>query len=94
MYEIPKSETGGANSSYGPAGSVKGVITEHKDTVGLAAGEKFAQGSADAKGTDRGFAAVRDTLMGYNPQNQHEVVNPEYTRGVSYGGQVKFPDEP
>lgn len=32
--------------------------------------------------------------MGLNPQNQHEVVNPEYTRKISYGGKVQFPDEP
>ena len=94
MYPISKDMKGGANSSHEPAGYVKGVITEHKDTVGLGAGEKVAQCSPDAPGTDRGFHAKRDDMMGYNPQNQHEVINPEYTRNISYGGQVKFPDEP
>ncbi len=91
MYEIPKSEKGGANSSHQPASSVK---DGYQDTVGLGAGVKPATGAADAPGTDRGFCAKRDTMMNYNPQNQHEVVNPEYTRDVAYGGQVKFPDEP
>ena len=91
MYEIPKSAKGGANASHEPAGYVK---DKHPDNVGLGSGEKFAQGTADAKGTDRGFQPVRDTMMGMNPQNQHEVVNPEYTREVTMGGQVSFPDEP
>ncbi len=91
MYEIPGSAIGGANSSHKPAGSVK---DKHSDTVGLGAGEKFAQGSIDGKGTDRGFHPERDPMMGYNPQNQHEAVNDEYTREVAVGGQVKFPDEP
>ena len=91
MYEIPKSAKGGANSSHESAGYVK---DKHPDNVGLGAGEKFATGSADAPGTDRGFCAKRDTMHNYNPQNQHEVVNPEYTRDVAMGGQVKFPDEP
>lgn len=94
MYEIPENEKGGANKSFEPAGYVKGVITEHKDTVGLGAGEKVAKCTPDAKGTDRGFTSVRDEMMGYNPQNQHEVINPEYSRDVAYGGQVDFPDEP
>lgn len=94
MYEIPKDAKGGANQSYEPAGYVKGIITEHMDTVGLGAGEKVALCTPDPKGTDRGFTDVRDEMKGYNPQNQHEVINPEYTRKVMYGGQVKFNDEP
>lgn len=91
MYEIPKSAKGGANSSHESAGHVK---DKYADQVGLGAGVKFVTGSADAPGTDRGFCAKRDTMEGLNPQNQHEVVNPEYTRSVVMGGQVKFPDEP
>jgi len=91
MYEIPKNEKGGANASYKPAGYYP---ESHGDNVGLSAGEKVPAGSADGIGTDRGFHAVRDTMMGYNLQNTHEIVNPEYTRGVGYGGQVKFPTEP
>jgi len=91
MYKIPKDEKGGANSSHESAGYVG---DKYEDNVGLGSGVKPASGSADGVGTDRGFCAKRDTLMNYNPQNQHEVINPEYTRGVAYGGQVKFPDEP
>lgn len=91
MYMPSKDMTGGANSSHESAGYVK---DKHSDTVGLGAGEKFASGSPDAKGTDRGFADKRDDLKGLNPQNTHEVVNPEYTRNIAYGGQVKFSDEP
>lgn len=91
MYEIPKSAKGGANSSHKPAGYYP---ESHGDTVGLSAGEKVPAGSADGIGTDRGFHTVRDTMMGLNPQNTHEIVNPEYTRDVVMGGQVRFPDEP
>jgi len=91
MYEIPGNEKGGANKLHQPAGSVP---DKHSDNVGLSSGEKFVEGTADNVGTDRGFHAKRDTMMGMNPQNQHEVVNPEYTRGVAYGGQTSFPTEP
>ncbi len=94
MYKPSKDMTGGANSSYDGASGKNSIGKNHPDDVGLGAGEKFASGSPDAKGTDRGFADKRDDLMGLNPQNQHEVVNPEYTRNVAYGGQTKFSDEP
>jgi len=94
MYKPSKDMTGGANSSYEPASGKNSIGTDHPDAVGLGAGDKVAQCSPDAKGTDRGFADKRDDLMGYNPQNQHEVVNPEYTRNIAYGGQTKFSDEP
>lgn len=89
-----KDMTGGANSSHESATGKDGIIRNYPDAVGLGAGDKVAQCSPDAKGTDRGFADKRDDLGGLNPQNQHEVVNPEYTRNVAYGGQTKFSDEP
>lgn len=94
MYKIPKDSKGGANSSYEQASGKNGIVKDYGESVGLGAGDKVAQCSPDAKGTDRGFHDKRDDLMGLNPQNQHEVVNPEYTRNVSYGGQTKFSDEP
>ena len=94
MYKIPKDSKGGANSSHEPAYGKNGIIKDYGDAVGLGAGDKPAQCSPDAKGTDRGFHAKRDDMMGYNPQNQHEVINPEYTRNISYGGKVDYPDEP
>lgn len=94
MYKPSKDMVGGANSSHESASGKDGIIRKYPDAVGLGAGEKFAQGSPDAKGTDRGFTNVRDGLMGLNPQNTHEEVNPEYTRNVAYGGKTQFNDEP
>ena len=89
-----KDMTGGANSSHESVAGKNGIIKDYGDAVGLGAGDTPIQCTPDAKGTDRGFTNVCDDMGGFNPQNSHEVVNPEYTRGISYGGKTQFNDEP
>lgn len=86
MEKIPSDMTGGANAAKNQSRPEK-----YKDAVGIDAGDKFPGGSADAKGTDRGFHPARQASE-HNPQNTHEQVSPDYTRKVGYGGKTEFPD--
>ena len=89
--KIDYSEKAGSNMYHKPVPEVK---EGYDNDIGITAGYPWMSGDVDAIGSDRGFHAPRDGQYGYNPQNMHEKINPEYTRDVAYGGQVKFPNEP
>jgi hypothetical protein len=84
-----KSSVGGANAMHPDA---SGISEKYPDQVGINAGNPAPGGSADAVGTERGFQE-RDASE-FNPQNPKEGVSSEWDRGVQYGGQTKFRNEP
>jgi hypothetical protein len=87
--KVSSNQQGGAHKAHDRAPKKE----RYSDDVGSDAGSHLPGGKADAKGTDRGFAAPR-AASPMNPQNTHEEVCNEYTRGVQYGGTTSFPDEP
>jgi hypothetical protein len=75
--------------TYPPAADVK---EKFSDDVGLNAGAAPGGGSADGKGSDRGFHPVRDASM-FNPQNTKGSVSPDSAGDVTYGGTTKIDAE-
>ena len=88
MDKVPADQQGGAHKSH----KTGNLPEKYTDAVGNNSGESFPGGSSDAPGSDRGFHVARDANP-LNPQNTHEVVQPEYKR-IPHVGPVTFPTEP